>query len=236
MSIWDELDLPVEETLSLKLVKTDGPFMWSWAKNSEGHIGFAIELSSSDHDVSSFDQTKELSVSIKNYSSGKMLTVLCVAKNEHRPLEPLFLNLINGSSSIDNEYELINQLKTRFNAWCLLFKLGYKKLKDNEILGLAAELKFLEEWLETLGENVSGWVGPLKKHQDFISEKNSYAFEVKLGRWDPESISISSMEQLDFEGNLCLVVYPGKKSEKDEAGSTSLPHMVQKLKNKLHPI
>ena len=153
--------------------------------------------------------------------------------NINSDLEELLNDLINKTNHIKNEFELINHLKARYNAWCLLFKPGRKKLKENEILGLAAELLFAEIWTQKLGESIEGWVGPLKKHQDFISMKNKLAYEIKLGNWDPESIKISSIEQLDFDGSLSLVVFPGKISEKNEKSAKSLPILIEELKKLL---
>jgi len=229
MTIWNNLKLPAQGRLNLLMVDTKSDFMWSWAKNSEGHIGFVVELSSGAHDVSSFEQTKELVVDIKIFDGQPMLSVFFIKEGEQRPLEELFLDLITKTSHIKNEYELINHLNARFNAWCLLFKSGRNKLKKNEILGLAAELTFIKNWVNILGESIEDWVGPLKKHQDFISIKNKRAYEIKLGNWEPESVSISSMEQLDFEGDLTLVVYPGKISDKNESGALSIPMIVKEL-------
>jgi len=231
MSIWDKLIVPrADGGLSLRLIDTDSKFNWSWAKNSEGHIGFVVELSSATHDISSFEKTKELLVDIEIYENlPPMLSIFYVKQDEQRPLNELFLDLINKTSHIKNEYELINHLNARFNAWCSLFKSGRNKLNTNEILGLAAELTFIKHWVGILGESVEDWVGPLKKHQDFISNKNKRAFELKLSRWEPEGVNISSMEQLDFEGELHLIVYPGKISDKNESGALSLPVIIENL-------
>jgi len=235
MTIWDNLKLPAQGALALIMIDTKSNFMWSWAKNSEGHIGFVIELSSKDHDISSFEQTKELVVDIKIFDGQPMLSVFFIKEGEQRPLEELFLDLITKTSHIKNEYELINHLEKRFNAWCFLFKSGRKKLKTNEILGLAAELTFIKKWVSILDESIEDWVGPLKKHQDFISIKNKRAFEIKLGSWEPESVGISSMEQLDFDGELYLIIYPGKTSDKNESGALSLPLIVEELEGLLKP-
>ena len=233
MSLWDGLNLPAKDELSLKMIETDSDFIWSAAKNCEGHIGFVIELNSTDHDTSTFEKTKELEVDIKIYSAQAMLSVFFINNEAQRPLEELLNDLINKTNHIKNEFELINHLKARYNAWCLLFKPGRKKLKENEILGLAAELLFAEIWTQKLGESIEGWVGPLKKHQDFISLKNKLAYEIKLGNWDPESVKISSIEQLDFDGSLSLVVFPGKISDKNEKSAKSLSILIEELKKLL---
>jgi hypothetical protein len=234
MSVWDEIKLPAGAELSFKTIPVQGIRLWSWAKDIHGNIGIAIECPSEFFDVSQFANTKEFKIEINRSSSNPILTILCANDNVDEQLQKFCLDLVEQTSRISNDFEFRLALKNRINAWCELFRLGSKKLKHHEILGLAAELTFLDTWIYKLSENIEDWVGPLNAQQDFISTKNNLACEVKATSWDPVSVSISSIEQLSFKGKLILVVYPTKLTDKDENLSYNLVKIIDKLKQKLN--
>ncbi len=235
MTSWDEIKISAGSHLALKAIPTNGVRLWSWAKDSDGNIGIAIEFRSNFFDTSNLEKTKEFKIEVNKSISGAILTILCTNLDLKEQIEKFCLDLVEQTSNIDNDAEFSSALKNRINAWCQLFKTGYKKLKHNQILGLAAELTFVSTWVNKMNEMVEDWVGPLHHNQDFISSKNNLACEVKLSSWDTLSVTISSIAQLDFDGTLKLIVYPGKIVDKDEDFSANLKKLVEDLEKLLMP-
>ena len=235
MTTWNEIKISAGSHLALKAIQTSGVRLWSWAKDSDGNIGIAIEFRSHFFDTSNLEKTKEFKIEVNKSVSGAILTILCTNPDLKEQIEKFCLDLVEQTSNISNDIEFSNALKNRINAWCQLFKTGYKKLKHNQILGLAAELTFVSTWVNKMNELAEDWVGPLHNNQDFISSKNNLACEVKLSSWDALSVTISSIGQLDFDGTLKLIIYPGRIVDKDEDSSVNLTKVVEDLKQLLAP-
>ena len=109
-----------------------------------------------------------------------------------------------------------------------------RQLSLKEVSGLIAELKFLEIWIAS-GQQIDTWLGPHQSPQDFISTGHKLAVEVKATSANYGAISISSLEQLDFNGRLFLVVFPIANSSADNPNSISLNGLIEIIKQKLSP-
>ncbi len=235
MSPWDNLQTPVGSQFFLKSILAQGRRLWSWAKDTNSNIGIAIECRAELFDTSKIEKTKEFIVEIHNSQSSQLLTILCTNHEYKDILEKFCLDLVRETNEIADDLSFSVALKNRINAWCHFFKLGRKKLKHNQVLGLAAELIFIDKWIFSLGEDVDGWVGPLNNSQDFVSTKTQLACEIKVSDWEPVSVYISSLEQLNFQGTLKLVVYPGKIVDKGDENALNLTSVILNLKAKLNP-
>jgi len=105
-------------------------------------------------------------------------------------------------------------------------------LQPHEIKGLIAEMLVLELLIRggqlDLHESVSGWIGPLGADQDFVYSDR--AIEVKAVGPGAESVSISSLEQLDCAVSMHLVLAtlrPGTSGEPGAIGLNALAARVE---------
>lgn len=100
------------------------------------------------------------------------------------------------------------EIVSRYNQWKKMFSNNNKILSENEILGLIGELMFLKnEVFKMYGitQGLNSWSGPEPTHKDF-SFKSEW-FEIKAVNSSKNSVSISSLEQLDSSNDGHLVIY-----------------------------
>lgn len=130
----------------------------------------------------------------------------------------------------DNGYkEIVN----RFNQWKKVFSSNKKALSENEVLGLIGELLFLRDHaFEAYGvtNSLNAWSGPEPTHKDF-SYKDEW-YEIKSINTFKDSVTISSLEQLDSELDGHLVVYFFEKMSPNFSG-ISLNKLVNDISNSL---
>lgn len=127
----------------------------------------------------------------------------------------------------DGYKEIVN----RYNQWKKMFASNSKILTENEVLGLIGELMFLRDnSFKTYGitDGLNGWSGPEPTHKDF-SYKNDW-FEIKSINTFKNSVSISSLEQLDSELDGHLIVYSFEKMSSSFSGIT-LNKLVAEISN-----
>jgi len=159
---------------------------------------------------------------IKQVKTTKYYSLMfCYTSNENLSLffnfcEDIITQTENHQGN-DGYQEIIN----RYSQWKRMFYGGIKILNENEAIGLIGELLFLGEYAfphygRTVGLN--GWSGPEPTHKDF-SYENSW-FEIKSKNSSKDSVSISSIEQLDSEADGHLVVYTLEKMSPSFSGIT----------------
>jgi hypothetical protein len=115
----------------------------------------------------------------------------------------------------DGYHEIIN----RYSQWRKMFFGGVKVLNENEVMGLIGELLFLKNYVfPKYGESVglNGWSGPEPTHKDFSYDDEW--FEIKTMNSSRDSISVSSIEQLDSISEGRLVVFALEKMSPSFSG------------------
>lgn len=165
---------------------------------------------------------------------GSWLMVLRLRQNG---LETVFgrlcQDLVDAAEGVPDEKALVILFRERLNLWKKLFQHGGNGfLQPHEIKGLIAEMLVLELLLRDgqrgIYETVSGWVGPLGADQDFMYADR--AIEVKAVGPGADSISISSLEQLDCTVAMHLVLAtlrPATPGEPDAIGLNALAARVE---------
>ncbi len=121
-------------------------------------------------------------------------------------------DLIDSTSDINDDNAAYRAICTRYASWKKLFKLSSKKLSEPEIMGLIGELLFLQDQMIPIygiDQALESWTGPEKTHKDFSLADSWY--EVKTVSSGKESVTISSIEQLDGEQVGFLAVYKLEK-------------------------
>lgn len=104
-------------------------------------------------------------------------------------------------------------------------------LQPHEIKALIAEMLVLELLIRDgerdVHETVSGWIGPLGADQDFMYSDR--AIEVKAIGPGAESISISSLEQLDCAVPMDLILAALRPATPGEPGAIGLNALAARI-------
>jgi Putative PD-(D/E)XK family member, (DUF4420) len=228
MSVWDSISLPEPGQFSLRLVRSMTYGNWSWIKESDASVGIALELQK-EYDTTSLVTSKYFSIKNRDIPGfGHVLTVICQAKEFYDIFEVLCADLVDASSDAKGQVEAISLLKLRLQTWTQLFK-SFKGMGRSEVYGLAAELSFLADWIGN-GQSINDWTGPNGSSQDFINKRINKAVEIKAASSDLTAVKISSLEQLDFDGDLYLCVYPINACEPSSHNVKTISSLVKKIK------
>lgn len=164
---------------------------------------------------------------------GSWLMVLRLRQNG---LETVFgrlcQDLVDAAEGVPDEKALVILFRERLNLWKKLFQhSGSGFLQPHEIKGLIAEMLALEllirEGKRDMYETVSGWVGPLGADQDFMYSE--MALEVKAVGPGAESISISSLEQLDCSVSILLAIVTLRPATPGEPGVIGLNALAARV-------
>ena len=236
---WDEIKAP-ERDYNVRLVGGSGAVPLYWAKDSEGHCLFVIELEG-DH----ADQFRRNSTSVHGIRVDlRMLDVTrgqgLVLTLEQHVDKDLFFGLCET---------LIQSLReTRDSSAALAVALAHLKrwkaflagkkprlLSAEEIRGLFGELQFLRLlYQEHLGEKdaVEAWCGPDRIQQDFIFGNTAVETKALSGR-ERSAVRISSEDQLEaLCDNFFLTVFRlSDMPESDRA--LSLNEAVRRIESEL---
>lgn len=161
---------------------------------------------------------------------------LMVLRLQQNGLETVFgrlcQDLVDAAEGVPDEKALVILLRERLNLWKKLFQHGGSGfLQPHEIKGLIAEMLVLELLLRDgerdIYETVSGWVGPLGADQDFMYADR--AIEVKAVGPGADSISISSLEQLDCTVAMHLVLATLRPATPGEPGAIGLNALAARV-------
>jgi hypothetical protein len=134
-------------------------------------------------------------------------------------------DLVDAAEEVPDEMSLVALFRERLNLWKRLFQHGGSGfLQPHEIKGLVAEMLVLESLIQSgerdLNETVAGWIGPQAADQDFMYSDR--AIEVKALGPGAESISISSLEQLDCTVPMHLILVTLRQATSGEPGAIGL--------------
>ena len=141
-------------------------------------------------------------------------------------------DLVDAAEGVPDEKALVILFRERLNLWKKLFQHGGSGfLQPHEIKGLIAEMLVLELLLRDgqrdIYETVSGWVGPLGADQDFMYA--DLAIEVKAVGPGADSISISSLDQLDCTVAMHLVLATLRPATPGEPGAIGLNALAARV-------
>lgn len=161
---------------------------------------------------------------------------LMVLRLRQNGLETVFgrlcQDLADAAEGVPDEKALVVLFRERLNLWKKLFQHGGSGfLQPHEIKGLIAEMLVLELLIRygerDVHETVSGWIGPLGADQDFMYSNRAY--EVKAIGPGAESISISSLEQLDCAVPMDLILATLRPATPGEPGAIGLNALAAKI-------
>jgi hypothetical protein len=230
MTIWDGLAKPENNALTMRLAHKSEQATWSWIRQSDKKVGIAVEIEGDFFNTVELPSSKNLEVNVKRYVGLEpMLAIVCLNSEFFDIFEVLCNDLIKVCSNHNDKSSVLNAIKKRILIWHELFKRDFRGLSKKEIIGLAAELEALKLWLAIPNNTLSDWVGPEGAPQDLVTKCGSKALEVKVTSWNSSTITISSLYQLDFSGELYLVVYPTRISSQEEPSAKNLNTLIEEL-------
>lgn len=144
-------------------------------------------------------------------------------------------DIMNCTYDVQNKAQGIKMAIKRFCMWQKLFaELKNKKLSDAEIKGLIGELCALEHIVLPRHDSkyaVAGWIGPIGADRDF--ELPDTWYETKAVSLSSDSVSISSLDQLDVDAEGYLLVLRVEKTSDNVPGKFSLNSLVDSIRGGL---
>ncbi|HZL51460.1 MAG TPA: PD-(D/E)XK motif protein [Terracidiphilus sp.] len=145
-------------------------------------------------------------------------------------------DLVDAMLAVSDEEALVALFRDRLTLWQKLFDNGSGGLLEPfQVKGMIAELLVLEAILldgtRSPLEAVTAWVGPTGADQDF--QFLDEAIEVKAVSPGADSISISSLQQLDALVPIRVRVCTMRSAAPDEVGTVSLNSLVPRVEGHL---
>jgi hypothetical protein len=187
-----------------------------------------------DSEPPAFRQCHAININSTKRHDGRWALVLKLMRPElGKIFSHLCEDLVEASRNIDDVAGGASYVLARFERWQRLLERGHSGLLDEtELRGLIAELIFMERFaIPRYGviQSVRSWFGPLGADQDFRFHDRWY--EVKSIRPGASHVVISSVEQLEGEGNSGeLAIVCLDRSGNNEPGSFSPISLVRRLK------
>lgn len=211
------------------LVPDNHPLSFHIGYDGQGHKCFVVlNTGKTDTIVSS----KAISVRCAMLSAGGYSLSFVL---NYPSLDELFVKLCwDLMDSSREDPDPVAKIVNRYNSWLrLLQQASHNILSANEQKGLVGELLLLEEAIVDRGEEtaVMAWVGPEGADQDF-----NFAdlwMEAKAVSIAADSVSISSIQQLDRSDKGVLKVYFMDKTTSEGAQTVSLPEQIAAVSKRI---
>lgn len=227
--VWDEL-LVERGNIAIKLARSCPIGSWSWVKDSLGDAGIALEMKESVN-IDLIPQSRYFNVrEIKVDGLGHLLMITCSDGGLLDTFQNFCEDLMASTDSARLLPEGISLVANRIALWSKLFsRLG--GMAKSKAYGLIGELCFLHHWLDA-GNFVKDWLGSSDSSQDFINPIHRKAVEIKSIGSKSSIAHISSLDQLDYEGTLYLVIYKIQEVS-DDPNVVTLITLVKSILDRL---
>lgn len=211
------------------LVPDNHPLSFHIGYDGQGHKCFVVlNTGKTDTIVSS----KAISVRCAMLAAGGYSLSFVL---NYPSLDELFVKLCwDLMDSSREDADPVAKIINRYNSWLrLLQQASHSILSANEQKGLVGELLLLAEAIDNRGAEtaVKAWVGPEGADQDFNFE--DLWMEVKAVSIASDTVSISSIQQLDRSDKGILKVYFMDKTTSEGAQTVSLPEQIATVKGRI---
>lgn len=210
--------------IGYRAIDGEGPFL-SLGYDNVGHLTFNVR----GHFAGSVpDGTAYISCLDGHCDNGDRLFALTL---KDARLEKVFYglvdNLVRQASGCQTSQAAFDTIKGTFLRWRQLFVREPREMSEEQCLGLMGELLFLRDWaIPSFGEDeaVASWCGSEGTKKDFVHGDDWY--EIKSVSRGSDSVTISSLEQLDGQGTGHLVLYRYEKTS-EAGGGLTLANLVE---------
>lgn len=144
-------------------------------------------------------------------------------------------DIIESSRLITGKDKGTEFIRDRFTKWQLMLSKSRGELLSSSVVkGLIGEMLFLQKYLIPMyGQDaaIKSWIGPDKADQDFVC--GNIWYEVKATESGSESVSITSVEQLDMSKSGELVIVYLDKTSSTDVSKITLNGIFHELYNLL---
>lgn len=236
MDLWDEIGIP--DAPGEITARRYGPDVhWDWYRGWDGR-GRRLLFLTTDVDPSSIHFPVIQGLEVRALIDHPGVFRIEVALNDPDAQEPfrhVCDDLVDHCERTAKANALPRRIAERLEVWRRLWRrqrLGI--LSEEAQRGLLAELLFLRDiWLDVTDElnALDTWEGPDGASQDF--REGFRAVEVKSRPPSRNSVLISSADQMWFDGDLYLVVYPVATVGQIEGDAVSLNQVVESVRLRL---
>lgn len=175
--------------------------------------------------------SRQLSVRANARHDGRYALCFSLAdKSLREQYVSLCWDIMNCTSAIENKKQGTAAAIKRFCLWQRLFAEEKSKLSDAEIKGLIGELCALKQVVfasYTPNAALTGWVGPIGADRDF--EMPAEWYEVKAVSLSKDTVSISSLDQLDTDMEGSLLIARIEKASPNATDCFTLNSLVNEI-------
>lgn len=200
--------------------------------NSDGNKELLVPT---EKTIASFRPTE--AIGIKNYKQGNRHFFAIELLNDRLTKEYVCLcfDLIEASRPFESEKQARQKLFDVFEKWYALWNSARSGiLPIHEIRGLMGEIKYIIDELNK-GEPESRLIPSWTIHQD---ASRDFVFddtwdEIKTIKTSGDTVTISSLEQLEHDSDGRLIVYRLDRVDEKGDNSYTLNSIIEELKNQL---
>lgn len=241
LELWEVMEAQNQMGLVKRLYDSSIPYhVFATFTSGDRYYGIGFTFNKDIRvDIASFDNLKELRVSLyddSSYVSSKLLVIELLTPSHRDTFSCLCENLINAVKESPSEKELVRSVINQLDKWRNLFdktKSGGLSIEQQQ--GLFGELTFLHKFLS---RNITAplkaleyWVGMDAALRDF--QGNEWAVEAKTTATNnPQKVTINGERQLD-ESLLSELFLYHCSVEVSKFNGETLPEKVDKVRIKL---
>lgn len=191
----------------------------------------------SDHLPALPPSNQQISIRANQRHDGKYAVCFMLTdKSLREQFVSLCWDLMNCTYHIQDKQRGVKEAIIRFRMWQKLFaESKTKRLSDAEIKGLLGELcAFRDVILSNYSprEASAGWIGPIGADRDF--EFADAWYEIKSVSLSKDTVSISSLDQLDSNIDGYLLILRIEKTSSNTSGCFSLNSLVNQIRDSLN--
>jgi len=236
---WDDIKTPTED-ISVRQIRSSEHLSLYWGKDSGGHCVFIYEMNEDGTEIYQRNMTSIHGVKIDYRvltTTGNQGLILMLEKHVDQDLfYSLCETLIDKLSDVSDPLVGLSVTLSQIKRWkAFLSGKKVRVLSAEEVRGLFSELKFLQQLLEKVNnevEAIDAWQGPETSHQDFIFSDEAVEVKSLSGR-ERNIVKISSEDQLEsLNGSLFLKVFRLVDMPESKA-SICLNELVRSIEEKL---
>lgn len=236
---WNDIKTPTED-LSVRQIKISKHLPLYWGKDSGGHCIFIYEMSEDGAEIFQKNMVSIHGITIDYRllsTTGNQGLILVLEKHVDQDLfYSLCETLIHELSEVSDPLVGLSVALSQIKRW-KAFMAGKKGrvLSAEEVRGLFSELKFLEQMLGEMNNELDAldaWQGPEASHQDFIFSDTAVEVKSLSGR-ERNAVKISSEDQLESLSNTLFLKVFRLVDMSESKASISLNELVNVVKEML---
>lgn len=232
---WNNLKKPLNShSYSALLCNKDSILRFYWAKDFYENKIFLLQLSDNIQEIKKLDDILGIKIIFEKINNIHQLSFVLTDIGNDDMFYLICNDLLEKTKNLTDEQKAIDILLNRLDSWRKFLKSKRKVLDKRGLIGLIAEIYFLQNELFPkfgIKQSLSFWKAPIQEKQDFII--HNIAIEVKTKNTQ-NKITISSFEQLNSElENLYLYVLTITESSQNILNSINALQFIENIKKQI---